>query len=362
MAEKNSITYKHEIIEKYHLDNGGDLSIYLHEPTPDKVKKACVSLFKNELSRSDKLIFESFFGNKKKGTIKVEDIKKFDVDKFKPIVKFLKRKTKTPYPITLELISILVDFKPRPYSKYSKSLTPSPKINQELSPIKKESNTEKTKHPLDIRTLKKHKIKIIVFTIVAFLPIVLFYAFHPFKTEKASSTKQPQYKILASNLFSNIRNFKANTNPNISLTGLNYYSWQQQKETLIALDSMVVKLTLRNNSSQLLYIDRLILKTMKKTKIQKGVIKNSSLFLSSNPSIVINPNEVPTDYVYKIIKDDHFNHLPAHSETDITLTVKGINHKKNDLIYFKFELGGHTPSKPIYIENKTMYCLGFGKN
>ncbi len=113
-------TYKEEILEKYKREKGGEMSSYLAKPTRSQIREACIWLLDKRDEKNDELILNRFF-RFKQGENKLEVIQKFDADKFRPIVNFLIEETKTTSDKNLELISWLIDFKPRPYFIYLNS-------------------------------------------------------------------------------------------------------------------------------------------------------------------------------------------------------------------------------------------------
>ncbi|SMC35265.1 hypothetical protein [Cellulophaga tyrosinoxydans] len=110
-------TYKKEILEKYKLENGGEVSIYMAKPTSANIRAACVLLLNKRNSIKDDHILNHFFQFKNENN-KLKEIQDFDVDKFKPIVNFLKGRAKNTSTQNIELISWLIDFQPRPLQEY----------------------------------------------------------------------------------------------------------------------------------------------------------------------------------------------------------------------------------------------------
>ncbi len=367
--KRTSLSYKKDILEKYEIAKEGELSVYLYRPIPSSIRSACVYLFNKGLSPNDKIKFKQFFEITKED-IEAKDIKEFKVTKFKPIVHFLKKKNQNlKSSIALELISILVDFRPRPYDKYLSeqddiSISNELKNNfHYLSNENKETNYSFNNNE-KIPSLNKTNLKFILIALPSLALLMIFFlkstnlspTSNPIITEKALSKPN---KILASKLFSKIRTFKSQTpNETITLSGFNFYSWEKQQKSLIPLDSILVKLTLRNNSNQQFYVDRLVLQTIENNKITKQPTVESDLFFNANLNVVIN-QEVPQNYVYKIIKDEQFSYLPAKSEVDMIIKVKGnINHT-NELVSFSFFVEGHNSTNRKHIELKKTYSIGF---
>lgn len=117
MEKRKEETYRKAILEKYLLEKKGELSSYFFEPTPGLIKEACIIIYDKRRTREDIKILRSFFKPKREENI-LSAIEKVDIDKFRPVVKFLKEGSTTPKRHSLELASWLVDFEPRPFIKY----------------------------------------------------------------------------------------------------------------------------------------------------------------------------------------------------------------------------------------------------
>ncbi|GAA3520509.1 hypothetical protein GCM10022393_38430 [Aquimarina addita] len=120
MKLKTSLTYRNDILEKYHREKGGEMSSYLLEPTRKQIKEACIWLLNRRNEKYDDSILNRFF-KFKEGDNKLSVIEEMKSDKFRPIVNFLIGETKSTSPANLELISWLIDFNPRPLCVYLRS-------------------------------------------------------------------------------------------------------------------------------------------------------------------------------------------------------------------------------------------------
>ncbi len=142
MKPKTSITYRDEILEKYKREKGGDMSSYLLEPTRKQIKEACIWLLNRRNEKYDEDILNRFF-KFKEGENRLYAIERVKGDKFKPIVNFLTGETKSTTPANLELISWLIDFKPRPLSIYLKTTS----IHEEKTPQEYSYQTDHSGYP-----------------------------------------------------------------------------------------------------------------------------------------------------------------------------------------------------------------------
>jgi hypothetical protein len=120
MEIKTSDSYQKEVLEKYKRNKGGELSTYLLNPTPRLIKQACILLLDKRTSTDDNNILNCFFQFRDEES-RLREVKSFDNDRFKPIVNFLKGRTNSTSDENIELISWLIDFRPRPLHQYLKS-------------------------------------------------------------------------------------------------------------------------------------------------------------------------------------------------------------------------------------------------
>lgn len=118
--KKNTLgEYKKAVKARYDEIKESDISGLLGNPSPANLRELCILKAEGMTNREDKLIFTRFFDFKNEESI-IKQIEKCDTDKLKPAGYFLKNKTKDTKQIIVELIAILIDFKPRPYLTFSK--------------------------------------------------------------------------------------------------------------------------------------------------------------------------------------------------------------------------------------------------
>lgn len=85
-------------------------------PSTGILKKWCISIYKKGLSREDEQVFDLFFDRLDKNECLERLIKKTEPDKFRPLRNFISGATKSnPDEKLVKLLSVLIDFKPRPY-------------------------------------------------------------------------------------------------------------------------------------------------------------------------------------------------------------------------------------------------------
>lgn len=107
-------TYKAQVIKTYEKKKvEGLLPLNLQLPTPAKLKDECLAIIAHRFSIKDKEALTQFFGHSESNFER--EIRKVEIDKFKPLVNFLKGKTQETEDRNIELLAWLIDFNPRPY-------------------------------------------------------------------------------------------------------------------------------------------------------------------------------------------------------------------------------------------------------
>jgi len=93
-----------------------ELSPLLVRSTPLNIKKACVRMLQEGGQKKDEQMLKAYFGPAENQKQLLQLIQDFEIDKFRPLDKFLKGEPKKLNDIDLELLAWLIDFKHRPYS------------------------------------------------------------------------------------------------------------------------------------------------------------------------------------------------------------------------------------------------------
>jgi hypothetical protein len=110
-------TYQRKILQGYQESFGGRTAHYLSNPTPGNVKKAVLEMAGLQLVAADSQILVKGLNLDSEKPL-LEQIKKKVTDDFKTLSKFLKNETKDTDHTNLDLIAVLIDFNPRPFSKF----------------------------------------------------------------------------------------------------------------------------------------------------------------------------------------------------------------------------------------------------
>ncbi len=108
--------YKRAILKKY---EEGEIE-YLTQLSPARIRQDCLLKFQNGLKRKDLIQFIRFFGIEDESNYlsSIRKIENIDIDKFRPFKNFLNRTTENTFDKNVELIAVLTDFEPRPFSNF----------------------------------------------------------------------------------------------------------------------------------------------------------------------------------------------------------------------------------------------------
>ncbi|SDF95769.1 hypothetical protein SAMN05421827_102245 [Pedobacter terrae] len=113
--------YKSEVIEFYELKrDAGQLSPNLTNITPAKIRKEVFALLSACTNSSDVRMLKEFFELPFQKQLSDIPFRKWDIDKFRPLCTFLKKRINTRDK-NIELLAWLIDFQPRPFSNYWRS-------------------------------------------------------------------------------------------------------------------------------------------------------------------------------------------------------------------------------------------------
>lgn len=112
--------YKEAIIKQYLIAQKEDASGILSIPTPAQLRDFCSLKCDRGLSVADEEVMKVFFETKAEETLK-RSIEQCNIDKFRPIISFLRGEKDTENQTRVAMAAIIVDFKPRPYSAFLNS-------------------------------------------------------------------------------------------------------------------------------------------------------------------------------------------------------------------------------------------------
>lgn len=114
-------TYSEEVRNEFLKTKESDnLREEIYDLTPANVRTLCLNLLEEEMPEEDVMILMSFFKVNEKDLLR-NKIERFDIDKLRPICRFLKKQQHSlNSKEALDLIALFIDFKFRPYKKYRK--------------------------------------------------------------------------------------------------------------------------------------------------------------------------------------------------------------------------------------------------
>lgn len=132
--------YAEAVLQNYRdLREANKLSFRLAYPTPGKLKRECILAYSDRFERKDDKALRDFFEVNGPVNSWIKVIGKFDTDKFRPLVNFLKNPSYRTSEAKIEIIAWLIGFKFRPFDVTigfpPKEETP-PVIQTEPEPLK----------------------------------------------------------------------------------------------------------------------------------------------------------------------------------------------------------------------------------
>lgn len=112
------IDYANLVVKAYEEKRDANLlSQLLMHPTTVNIRQACLNVYNERIGRGEQPeenTLGAFFGVPPAGKKIGHLMKDHPADKFRPIQSLMRRETKTPNPIYVELLAWLIDFNPRP--------------------------------------------------------------------------------------------------------------------------------------------------------------------------------------------------------------------------------------------------------
>lgn len=116
--KKNTFkSYKEAIIKQYAIAQKEDVSGILSSPTPAQLRDFCSLLCGKGLTLADEELMKGFFETKPDESLK-RSIERCNIDKFRPLISFLKGEKDTENQTRVGLSAIIVNFQSRPYAKF----------------------------------------------------------------------------------------------------------------------------------------------------------------------------------------------------------------------------------------------------
>ncbi|MGJ1419681.1 hypothetical protein ACR79T_08650 [Sphingobacterium spiritivorum] len=139
------IDYQEKIIERYkEIKEKGDLQNNLVHLTPANLRNECLNVCEHRFIENEDIL-SSFFGSSKSQEASYKLIWQINIERFQPLINFLNNKTQKTDTKNIELLAWLIDFTPRPYSKWKiESRLNKPEVTPpgELSSGEEETDTK----------------------------------------------------------------------------------------------------------------------------------------------------------------------------------------------------------------------------
>jgi hypothetical protein len=111
--------FKKEVISNFReLLSQHELDLKLENPTPGNLRDLSLKLFAHGLSKEDTQVFQDFFNPTKRYDDLETSIRRFPLDKLKPLKNFIKAKTSNPDEDIVKLLAILTQFDSRPFHNW----------------------------------------------------------------------------------------------------------------------------------------------------------------------------------------------------------------------------------------------------
>ncbi|HCQ12818.1 hypothetical protein [Flavobacterium sp.] len=198
--------YKTAIKKQYEIVKNDDVSGILANPSPAQMRNLSLIILDKGISRKEEELFRLFFGTKENESLK-KSIENCNVDKFRPVISFLKDETDSENSIRIEMSALLIDFKPRPYSVFSNSddleLVVAASDNQKMSNIIIELDvSESSSDLIKINAIEsnnrfpKKKIAIGLFSLIGVFSIAYTSKDMIFPNKECMEWKEDHYEMI----------------------------------------------------------------------------------------------------------------------------------------------------------------------
>lgn len=133
--------YRKLVLLKYKEKRAAkELSLRLAQPTPRSLKDECAAIVKERFHKKDQGILRVFFGSGESARDCLQAIEDFNINKFKPLLNFIKGSVSDPDVKNVELLAWLINFEPRPFDP-TKSYD-NPESIEQIETIEQEKEEE----------------------------------------------------------------------------------------------------------------------------------------------------------------------------------------------------------------------------
>ncbi len=105
------------LVVQYYQKKRADNIVHsgLIDPTPARLRDACLDICRDRYSEKDERMLKEFFGQGNDKAACLRAIERLEAAKFKPLANFLNKSTSSTERKNIELLAWLIDFQPRPF-------------------------------------------------------------------------------------------------------------------------------------------------------------------------------------------------------------------------------------------------------
>jgi hypothetical protein len=171
--------YQRLIVEDYEQKKAANtLSQRLIHPTPARLREECVEVFRARFEKRDENTLKGFFGERNDEASYLQAIERCDIDRFRPLIKFLKKDVINSDVRNIELLAWLINFEPRPWEFNKEYTVDAPAASKtsgnNIKSGKKDEQVAETEHGQQVygrsaEISKRVKRKIIAVAVIALL-------------------------------------------------------------------------------------------------------------------------------------------------------------------------------------------------
>ncbi len=117
------------------------LSSRLASPTPARLRDECLLVCKEQFQRKDEGILRTFFDTSGDQDHYLDTINNFDINRFRPLINFLRNPSITTDIKNINLLAWLIDFKDRPFELGKTYIVAEGNNNEITNPVAEEQDT-----------------------------------------------------------------------------------------------------------------------------------------------------------------------------------------------------------------------------
>lgn len=170
--------------------------------------------------------------------------------------------------------------------------------------------------------------------------------------------------IEASRLFSSVVSFNSENVqvPDTLLMVAHKYAWKTQSGTSIHLDSLAIRLTIKNYTSDPFFFDKVILRTYAKEDMNDSYsLRTSDILLNPGLSFNLDNNKTNWNYLVNILTEPQMDQIPPYSEATSIIMIKCKGNWKSQFMPFEITLEGRHSGNTKFLSSGATFKLGVDK-